>query len=331
MGPSPLMAVSEDDEGELHAKRQGASESKLQEHDGSAWVALTDSGDPNYAYNGTGGSDTVTLEDYVVQDDSLGLLGVYDFIAEDIEGDITVTGTPGRTAVRVEDDDPTSEDAGLTPTTSSNYYSGLTLPGASKGSIAIYFTYQSSTQYMLGPADTSSAGFSVLHTASKAQVDIKSTTGTNLTTGNLHAVPTAGTRSVLVVEYDDDTPGSGTGTMKMELWRTGDGTDDSGSRVGFTVTKSYLTANADHDAGLKIGLDAGGTNGNSTNGLKINTFTGKLITDGDVSALADDTDETGGLTISAKYHGVRTGAYDETDTGQYLLSDGAGDDVVAST
>lgn len=302
----------------LTAVRFGGGEKYLRNSVGQ----LVDSGSPDYAYDGTSGSDAVVVQSHVSASDTVGLREPWNALTDTSAG-LTVVGEPGPNVGWDGVDDPINA-AGLTPTStggSGDLYTGLVPPGASVGSFAVYFNYAASTEILISALTGSVAGLYCFHTSGQVRVRLEDTAGNTIADINMNTtLPLLGERCVLLVEYDDNTPGTGTGTLKTAVWSC----DTPGEIDSGTIT--YATATADHTASLKIGENLNGTVDNGVAGLVIETIAGRVITDGSPLVIANGTDPSGGLTRVLSLQGLVTGVGTAADL---VWSEGTGGEVTA--
>ncbi len=315
---------------DLVAVRSGVNgDALVHQDDGSA---IPDSGSLDYAYDGTSGSTALTVEDWVSPDDEIEVQ-VYDAVAQAPAPGWTVSGAPGTGVLaRAAASDPIGDTDGLSPCSPGNLPSGPLLPDASTGSLAIYFPRIAATRLLTDP-DSATAGLRTFQRAGDVRVQVRTDpAGANgLLLEMLDPSPTAGTRMVLVVEYDNTTPGGSDGTLRARLYRAGDGSGGSAVLVD-SDSGVYSFSNIDWTRLHRVGVTDSDaiSNDMDQSGVVIDTWPGRLITDGDPTAIADGTDPTGGLVGRVSLNGYRSGVVDPAQPTRLIVRDRLGDAPVTA-
>lgn len=295
-----------------YATRAGASDKYLQNSSGQ----LTDTGASAYDYSGAGASNEVRCEvldstgAVVLLGDSVGTPYMYDV-------------TNGQSIGSVEGVPATNRDDGFGPGSSSNR--GTLSPPASGSTFAIYFNNNGGGGNTGLLSRTGSGGFNIFcNNDGNVVVQLKNNSDSNLYNSVIAASGTDDIDHVLIVEYDNDTPGSGTGTLNIELWRLD--TNVRTTNVSTTYTSSAFTPTKD----CYLAVTKGGA-GYPDSDLKIDFFTGtKLITSGGYTDLTDASpDPSAGGSRTNEIRGLRTGVYNPADTTELIWVGGAGSDVTA--
>lgn len=296
--------------------RAGASDLYLRDSGGQ----LADSGSPDYAYDGTGGSVLLAIDpntsagaEYLAGD-AVGTRYAYDAIAEAGVG--TLTGIPWTTR----------NTDGTAAVPSDTAYLTLTPGVGDTGTVVVRArrTAVAAIQGLFSRADND--GITILfHSDGTARSSFVSTTPATLLTLTTSTTVVDATDVLVAVEWDRATPGGGTGTAKLAAYRL-----DTYAQIGTTQTGTYATALIDEAAEGLLGRSKAAGSPAQTTLLRWQEFNGaKLITSGVIADVVDGSDPTGGGTLSRDVGGIRSGVYDPASPTTQIYSAGTGAAVEA--
>ncbi len=285
---------------------------------------LTDSGSPFYAYDGTSGSDLVTIEEHVQADDEVGVAVLWDAVSD---GPASLQGAfPGQTrpaweygvvsAKYVSGSDPESV-PGITPLDSGgsrtyNYCTGLVIPSGGTATIVVYSQGNrgsTATTIYTRPIAGSSGVQSFQQGGAQDRVyaEVLNAAGTTIASVQV-AQPASDPPLRSKIVLDDAIPGGGTGTITLEVFNRDTDT------VIDTVTDTYDSTQVDWSTLHEFGRNDGDNLFAHSPDLVIETYSG------------DDVNATG--TLVEAIYGVRSGVYLDSAPSEYLASTFGGTDIL---